>query len=451
MIIKKDINAKGLFAIFYLLTIFFFIQCENEPNPLGLNILPPGDALQLYSDTITLKAENSDRVFNAAVNSPFAMLGSYEDNRFGFAKASFFMQVVPKDIEDNRLYKDIEITSAKLYIVKEDFYGSKNASFDLDIYPADSIPYDTGYYSDFEPELYYDKNTQVTDGPFSFSPDEAIISIPLSLDFVKQHILTATTSDSVFSSNTAFLNHFKGFYFVSKDIHSVDGAIESLNFSNDASGLSLFTNDNDTIDFVFNSDYCTNVNVFETNELVSIQQMNENRTNSDNWVYIQSMGGVSAKVDMGALSDWMASKPSDSTIINKAEIFIDVINEDVNIAHFPPPDKLTFTYTSEYRVFDNLPDSPCYLSINNNDEITTQSYNYYGGYYNDSLYNYTFRISRYIQVLMNKQIDEHEWFYLTPGLYDKKYFELVYNSSIANRVVIDKDIKLIITYSEINN
>ncbi len=458
MIGQKNSKSKNALMLFCLIPILLLNQCENKINPLGEDILPPNDKLSISSDTIMLTARNRDKVINAASNASILLLGSYEDDIFGFAKADFFLQLAPEDYTDTRLYQDLTVDSARLFILPEDFYGNKKASFNVELNMVNAdLPTDTGYFSDFNADDYYTENIQIIDGNFSFTPEDSILSIPVSMDFVNQYLLSADVEDSVYSAATDFLDYFKGFYFTINEQHTSDGAIEYLNITNKQTRLSLYytktLNDEDIVDTInFKvDDNCTNISVFECDNLKEIKQRNTSDA-GDDWIYIQSLGGVSAEVDMKKLYSWTDSMANAPIIINKAEVLVDVIDEGVNIEQFTPADPLTFTFTDEFRVYDYLPDAPCYISdISNEDKISSRALNYYGGNYDSDTKSYDFRISRYVQSILDNELDTVTYFNLFPGDYDSENFILVYNSSIAERVIIDKDIKLIITYSETNN
>jgi hypothetical protein len=103
-----------------ILTFLFLFACKDDPTLIGVNLLPPGDKLYVYDDSIEVPSAN------VYLNDPlpsddFLILGEYNDQFFGPMKASFITEIRPFSII--KKYNIKKIDAAYIVLNLYDFGG----------------------------------------------------------------------------------------------------------------------------------------------------------------------------------------------------------------------------------------------------------------------------------------------------------------------------------------
>lgn len=439
-----DKTLKQSSLILFFLVGAFFISCNDNPGVIGLDIIPPDDEIFVYFDTSTniqthtvyKDSIRSDEGVLSASRS-YSLLGNYIDPVFGASNAEFFTQVrLSKNQVD--FGEDFILDSMILYLKLVNIYGDNRTSpLDVSVYQlTDTINVSESYYSDINPENYFDPNEVI--GQKSISPNitDSIISISINhLEFLD--LLTDTNN---LIDNDAFLKVFKGLYITTNQINTT-GTIMSFDMLSVNSKLKIYYHNysettpiipmsaHSSFDLLIN-EKCARVNIFQHDYSMGetpIQNIND-YTIEDTLVYVQAMGGVKVKVDITDVLKW---QDSTGVVISSARLHIPVLENSTEI--FEPLVKLNLAYINDEGTNEFFPD------IFHNGTFYPE---YFDGKYNQTLNAYEFNIGLYIQKMIDNELPLNG-FYIYP--YSTE------NPTMANRVILkggkaNEGIKLYITY-----
>ncbi len=440
-----------------LIPVFFFIplifSC-NEPDLIGLGVQPPSDKLNVkFSDTATISAYSMIEDSIRSDETTYNLLGSYNDPVFGKTYASTYTQLQLSSNNVNFGNNPV-LDSIVLCLQYKNYYGDIKQSQTLKVYEiTESIYKDSSYYStrkisigDKIGEITYIPNQEdsVVVNGINSAPH---LRIKLYNSFGQK--ILAASGTSYLSDNTNFLNFIKGIYLTSKpeseplDPDNTAIIYYNLLSSSSVSGIIFYyqNSDEDSLEYRFDiNEGCARFNNFEhynyDNADISLkQQMAGDTLKGDSILYVQSMAGVKVKIKFPFIENF--SQPN-KIAVNMAELVLKVDNNDLNIDKYNPPLRLTLVRIDENGLSNTIPDFPDPLNPTNS-EIE-----YFGGFYDTSSKEYKFRISYYIQDLINGTLKDY-------GLY-----LIVYGSAgQANRVILNgskrsiNNMKLQLTYTEI--
>jgi hypothetical protein len=438
----KTIRAQiGLVIIIILGSLILFQACKKEPDQVGVGIRPEDDIVNVFNqDTSSIMAytvrEDSTKTDETQLN----LLGSYWDPVFGKTTATLYTQIRLSengyDFGDNPVLDSIVLT-----MDYSSYYGDTNDQIQLRIYQlSESIFQDSVYYStnsvDFDPvelaslSLFPRPNSPVVAGGDTVLPQ---LRIRLSDDFGNA-ILNAPSS--AFIDNDNWLEFFKGFAMVPEETSST-GSILSFDLLSDISRMVLYysNDEQDSLDFVFLiNDNCARFMNYEHYGYVHAdaslqQQVLEGDTELGNKrLYLQAMGGLKVKIMFPHIKSIVANG---NIAINDAKL---VINDYQDEEEFTPPNRLVVVGINEQGKNYIIPD---------------QFELYYGGFYDSTKNQVIFRITRYIQSLLEEGAQDYGLHLLVASA------SLVPNRQIINGAMPDppvpysKRFKLNITYTPV--
>lgn len=413
--------------IITLYTFIYFISllgCKKESNTIGLGVHPPEDKINVnFSDTTTLSVFTVCDDSVSSSNLSLNLLGSYIDPVFGDSKVEFLTQIrLPSD--NVNFGNDLTVDSLILYLDYSGYYGDTTTQQEIKVYELiKDINDTTTYYSNFNVNEFYDTD-ELAYVSYLPKPNDSVFAITFtnSTFIEKINLLFSDSTNPV--DNEAFLNIFKGLYISTDKVFS-NGAIIYYNLLSSESKMTLYYNDSLSYDFVIDNE-CARINLFEHDySSTSFYTHINDTTFEDSVVYIQSMGGVKAKIKFPFISNWLDSC---AISINKAELVIKVENNTTDV--YAPPSKLLLTEIIDDEGGIALLD----------DQFVSEDY--FDGNYDSESKTYKFNIARYIQQLIDGK--EDFGLYLFPAD----------NRVSANRAVLtsgkhSNKMKLLITYSKL--
>jgi len=411
--------------LFFAILILIVFSCKKDPTNVGINVQPSGDLLIVEKgDSSTFFASTILDDSISTDGRSLSLFGRITDPIFGISTADFVTQF---RIEDNNLFfgTSIQADSMVLFLDYGGFYGDTSQPQKISIYKlTNDIYYDSTYYSNYNISNLYDNTNLLGEKTFYPQPNDTALSITLS-NTLAQEFLTADTSN--FRNNENFISFFKGLALI---CDSTMG--QSILYFNFMSGKSLlrmyYTNTEDGTthyDFVLNNN-CERINKYTHNYNGTDIPANLNDTLSTK-VYIQSMGGVKTKLQF-ELPNEIKSK---NIAINKAQLILTADDKTTTQTDiYPVPDALLLELIDNIEGFDAPIDY--YLSPD-----------YFNGKYDTETNTYTFNLTRYIQKLVNNEV-ENNGFYIIPSG----------NKISANRLVIlnsdENKIQLKLFYTKLN-
>jgi hypothetical protein len=395
--LKPTTNSlPGLFAILILSVVFLF-SCNKEPDLVGLDLLPEGDRLGAsFMDTSTIIAYTvyEDSVLTSKMT--FGVIGSIYDEVFGKTTASLYTQI-KLTTNAPTFGTNPVVDSVVLVLPYYGLFGDSTAMQAFKVYElTDSLSINTKYYSN-SPGPAFNEGSLLAEQTFlprvndSVVVDTATKVIPqLRLKFkplMGERILNATTTD--LENNDNFVTYFKGIVIKTDPENTPgSGSLVSFYLTSTLSRLKMYYhNTEDTLIYNFGIEASARFNRYDHNGYaeaspdLKAQLINHDTLQGKQKLFIQAFGGTKVKLRFPYLKKWAADKK-----IAIADAKLIMINAD-----FSPP----FEAPTQLALRAILTDSTQGVLVDENEGTS-----YFDGTYNDSK-GYQFRISRYIQQLLN--------------------------------------------------
>lgn len=425
--------------IYFLMVAFAAIivsSCQKEPDLIGLNLLPPGEYLNLdHIDTTSIVAytvrEDSLRTDELSLN----LVGSIADPLFGTTTASFYTQY--RLTKNNLTFGENAVAdSMVLTIVYKGIYGDSLAPKTVRVYEmADTINFDSTYYShqtiatlpDLIGEATFVPNLKTADSVNgAYMPPH--MRIVLTPEFANK-IMTADSSD--LASNINFNRAFKGLFITSTNATaSGTGSILYLDLLSTVSRVKLYYHnslDTTSIVFAFGSSSArfNHYDHFDYNgaDPSLLQQFGGDTMAGQQRLFVQSMGGAKIKLQIPYLKALAANK---RIAVNEALL---IVTSDDATDTYKMPSLLAIRKITESGGYTALPDE-------------AEGSSFVSGTLKGNK-DYHFRITQYIQNRL-----------LNPDEPDYGLMLIVAGSSISsNRAVLkgpgnsDGGMKLVIYYT----
>lgn len=414
------------FALFYL-----FTSCKKEEK-MGLEVLPQSEIIksQFYDKTEIQSFIVATDTFKIK-NLSKSLIGEYEDPIFGTNKAGFITQINLSK-EDVDFGEDFEIDSIVFYLNIDRIFGDSIAEQELEIYEINKDLEDIDYKEeDFNvSEFYNNDNLIVSKNIVFFENENFNDSIGINMtdenpEF-KEKMQILFSDNTNLENNESFLEKIKGFYLKS----TKTGVIASVNLLNSFSCMTLFyKNSEDTTSHIFNiNEDCIRLNSYERYyENTDFFSQIDDTLNIAEKIYLQGIGGLRSKIDFPELfENWT---DTGKICVNKAELIFTIDESSFLHENYSLPDQLYLEMVNEDGISKIITD----LEI-------TQTYSYFGGYYNEEDKTYKFNISKYIQDLIDGNYKTYGLRLMTIG-----------SAILPQRVVLegDNNIKLNLTYTKL--
>ena len=425
-----------------LVLLLFVVSCEKDPDVVGLSVTPPQD--QIYGermDTATIVAysvlEDSIKTNYTSLN----LLGSTFDPVFGRTDASFYTQYLLSSVNVDFGANPV-VDSLILYLGYNGYYGDTTTPLTLRVYEMDESLYlDSSYYSN---DVTKTKGVELAHMTFRPSPTDSVmvdtIKVGPLLKINMSKISKAFANKiinapkEVLASNSEFIKYMKGLY-VKVDPVSYKGSILYFNLMGSLSAMNLYYH-NDSVDSLrfpmIVNEYAARYNHFGHNNYLLAdpnfrkQLVYKDTTLGNQILYLQTTGGVRVKLWFPYLKNWAKDK---KIAINEAKLILPNAAKD---GEYEAPAKLV--------LLANTDDGALAQTV---DEL--EGATYFGGSYLSASYEYQFRVSRYVQALVNNSKTDYGLSLLVSG-----------SAVRANRLIIngaknaERPMRLQIKYSYSN-
>lgn len=436
---KKDLRVL---ATLVALTAAF-MSCEYNDNELGTDILPPGDNVIVYYDTIfeidayTMTGKplvTSEVAYDA---STLMMLGFMQDTIMGSSTASVVTQ-----FNANSSYKpatNLEIDSLYLSLYVNDFLGDVEEDLMLSVYEFTERIYlerDTLYYSNYEAEGKFKPVplAQMTITPEDKTTYKLLIE---NQDFIDK-FMAVESDTNIFYNDSIFKDYFNGLYITAEPV-SAGGTMARVQLSSAFTRLSMrYANDSTEVDSTAERDFryahflidqfsSQKINLFEHDYSgTQIEEILDDESAASPFAYVQGMGGVNTRFSFASLQEWIDRNP---IIINSATLVFDVVPEDESgIRDEELPGRLMFRTVTEDDSYELIYD---YLILLSNDPTVEASR--FGGYrkaeskgmFSDTVYTYRFNMGLHFQYMLDEAKSDNDFvLQLYDGLTNPKYSKL---------------------------
>jgi len=392
-------------------------SCNVKDKELGVDILPPGDSVALFHDTIfeieayaiTAKpSPTSELSFSA---SRLMLLGAMVDTIVGRSEGSVVTQF--NTTTAFKAAPNTVIDSLFLALYMFDFVGDTDQEINLSVHEfTERITMDSIYYFDFDPEGKYNPVPLVQ---LSFLPEnESTVELLIEdQDFIDK-FLAISTDTNYFVNDSIFKDYFNGFY-ISAEPVSPKGTMARIQLANVNTRLTMkYANDSTDVDTTAGPDFIyahfginefssQKINLFEHDFTgTTLSGIIDDEAAISPYCYVQGMGGVNTRFSFASLVDWMDENP---LVINSAILVFDVVpEEESGIMYDDMPDRLMIGTVLEDERFEPIYDYHVLWFNDPNQEAAR-----FGGYkqaeslgmFFDTTYTYRFNMGLHFQNMID--------------------------------------------------
>jgi hypothetical protein len=372
--------------------------CTNETSSIGIGLIDPLGTD--FTDTVTVSAysflEDTINTTNTSAN----LVGDIHDPIFGNVTASTYAQFSLSGSAVNFGASPV-IDSVVLTLQLASYYGDTSSAVGIRVYQlSEPLDANTNYYNnstvahDATPLNYsltgysIQPSTHVIVDTGDYSPH---LRIRLSQEF-GQYLLN---NQDQMTSNSTFKNFFKGLCITAENHTGSNGYILLTNMTSSLTGIILYYhNENSgTTKYTFScasdcrrfTNYNHDYNASSDQSFIQ-EVLQGDRTIGNTKLFVQATGGVKTHISFPYLKDAFKSI-GNRVVINRAELVItDIDPHEIYLVH---PANLTLQGILANGSFTYLPDDEYYTSSS-----------YFGGTYDATRHEYRFRITRYVQELV---------------------------------------------------
>jgi hypothetical protein len=441
---KFQMKKKDLWVLAITMGLIgAFVSCEYNDNELGTDILPPGDNVIVYHDTIfeidayTMRGKplvTSEVTFSG---TRLMLLGSMEDTIIGRSTASVVTQYNASS--SYRPADNLEIDSLYLTLYTYDFLGDVEQDITISVYEFTErvyLDFDSTYYSDYDIEGKYDPLplVQQTISPEDGSSYKFLIE---DQDFMDK-FMAVQSDTNLFYHDSIFKDYFNGFYITAEPV-AASGTMARIQLANTQTRLSMrYANDSTEVDSTTERDFAyahfsidqyssQKINVFEHDYTgTHVEEIIDDQEANSPYLYVQGMAGVNTRFSFASLQDWIDQNP---IILNSATLVFDVVPEEQSgVRDDDLPDRLMIRTIAEDESYDPIYDYFVLLSNDPNQEASG-----FGGYkkadsegmFSDTTYTYRFNMGLHFQSMLDETISGNDFILqLNKGLNNPKYSKL---------------------------
>ncbi len=433
---------RWLSAAIIIGLIGVLVSCEYNENSLGTDVLPPGDNVIVYHDTIFEIDAYSMRGKRVQTSENYSgtklmLLGSVEDTIIGLSKAEVVTQ-----FNSTATYQpadNLEIDSLFLALYVYDFLGDTEQDITLSVYEfTERIYLDTAhsYYSDYDVEGKYDPVPllEQTITPENGTTYELLIE---DQDFIDK-FLAIQADTNYFYNDSIFKDYFNGFYITAEPVSS-EGTMARIQLSNTQSRLTMkYANDSTDVDSTAERDFAfahfaidqyssQKINTFEHDYTgTALEEIIDDEQSFSPYTYVQGMSGVNTRFSFTNLQEWIDQNP---IIINSATLVFDVVPEqESGILYDDLPSRLMIGTILDEASYEPIYD---YFVLLSNDP--TQQASRFGGYkkaeskglFSDTTYTYRFNMGLHFQSMLDGEKADNDFvLQIDNGMINPQYSKL---------------------------
>jgi hypothetical protein len=444
-------------ALTGLIGVILFYSCTDKTSQIGANLVPNGPLSDLKMNIVALNAYTvtKDSVITSRLHQN--LLGVLNDPILGKTTSSIYAQFLP-ELKNFRGFDGYTLDSVILsFTYSGTYFGDTLTEQTVKIYELqEGLDKSTKYYSNQNKtynSLEIARHTfsltsevsgskkRIKKGPINIKIDKNNSFIK-KLWNIKKKDFFDTAADTV--EVKKFFNYFNGLFITTELVNtSEEGALLGVNMLNSATSLTFYTTKDDNtkkhFKFIVIDGFCAWFNNYKHNNyqeaenLFKEQVLLGNKNLGKEKLYIQPLGGTHVHIDFPNLKDL---NKLGNLIINKAELILNYKDvEEDKTSNFKNPVNLGIGVRHVNNSVSVIPDA--YYDIS-----------YLGGKIDILKKEYRFRITKYVQeVLQNK--DEGELgLYLFTANENITYNRLIFTGfDPADPELFSNRFRLEVTYS----
>ena len=443
---KKELATMYKFVVGFVGMVITLWSCSSDPGKIGLGLLPTGDLVKVSSivEKDAIKAYTATDGNMRTDEPAYNLLGTFNDPIFGKTTADFAFQVRLNSYPD---YSKIAVPdSLVLSLLYMEVYGDTLTPQKLKVYELGTdLVLDDKYYQDtnlkgfitgnavgelnYIPKFKLDSLSTKYGSTKALPKDTVIQEIAIKLDNSLLQKLWAADSLTM-SDNDRFIKFFKGLYIEAGDLNQA-GSIMKINSIAVGSQLVMHYHNSDNDTLKLNYAYSINTNSARVSRFAHDYPKTVFDANLDSLIYLQSSGGLRAKILIPDLVNW---SDSSNIAINQAQLIFQIDTTIAEVTKYPPAEQLVLAVIGKTKTNqDSL-----YLPSDH-----TFSSAYYGGIYNSKDKTYRFNIAKQMKDIIDKKKVNYG-FYLATAFRSDTYRQTVLKGATSKT-----GIKFQITYSKI--
>ncbi|MGN0033528.1 MAG: DUF4270 domain-containing protein [Candidatus Limimorpha sp.] len=436
-----------IITLFSILCLALVSSCKRNPERVGDNMQPDGSVIYAsfdgnYNDIIAA----TNKVDKITASSPASvMLGNMSDPFFGITNVGFYTQV-SLSTNSHSWGNGAVADSVVLQLCYNGYYGDTTQAMTLRVYELkEKLSTDSVYYSNQEFECGVEELGNLTFIPrplTSSDSSRSVLRIPLNTTFGNYLIDSASN----FVSQSAFKDFFRGVHVVC-DKQPSAGSILNFDLKNTYTFLRVYYHNDDNDDLYYNFGMTSSdasVNHFSHDYEAAAHPIVFNDT-TQQYLYLQGAAGPRVWIKFPNIAQWadnIASEEGARIIINEAKLVmrgapVMIDGQQNDTATYTPPVKLIAVGAK----FDT---DTTYVMLS--DQLVSAEY--YGGNYDKENDEVWFRLSEYVQQLINDGVgadNDGIFVYVNAGttIPRRWIFNRIANDSLNN------NLRLEIIYSKV--
>lgn len=395
-------------GLLLLLTLF---SCKKDSYEVGIDILPPSDTLGVcYTDTMTVIAYTVLHDSSRTDESSYGMLGAIMDPVFGKTSTTIYSQFLLStegvDFGDNPV-----LDSVILMLYYTGYYGDTNTLQQVKVYELSEDLYtDSSYYSNQTAATY---SNLLANQYYKPRPTDSVkiygkkaapqlrINLSKRTKYLGNKLLSAPAS--ILGDNEVFVTFFKGLAIESQPVNQKGGFI-TFSTSSGYSNLILYYHNDDkdslSYDLTIGDDaarftrfnhykYADACPEFRQQVLYGDTALGKDK------LFLQAMSGTRIKVQIPYLRSLIKNR---KIAISNAQLVFENPDKDTTLS---PPEKLSIYKIDSAGNIGLLADY-------------YEGSSYYGGAYKESTRTYPFRITLYLQDILDDETAANPYLYISP-------------------------------------
>ena len=391
-------------ALFIGALAIFGVSCSKTTEKIGNGLFPEGDHIgAFFTDSLAIECHSMTIDSMVTKGMSTCLLGSMMDPVMGLTDANIFTQLHLSSTHQSFGSEPV-IDSVVLQLSVTGYYGDTTTQQTVHVYElADSLA-SSDYYYQFSDVAV--KPIDLANG-YQFYPrpktnltitgtdtiEQATIRIPLDNSFGEQLVHADTTA---YSDPVSFKTFCYGLKICCESVGQ-DGAICYLNpTSNTVTKLQVYYRETPSDDKQMRYDfYITSDDIYFNQYLHDYtlgsaefvgQVIQNDQALGQSQLYLQSMGGVRSLLTFPGITEWAEQQQEEGChiIINEAKLILPSLTALADTCYLTPPSSLAL------------------LSVNADGGTSLlddyfEGSGYYGGSYSNVKHSVTFRISEYLQ------------------------------------------------------
>lgn len=408
----KFLLKKSIKGLLFLTTLFLIISvssCYKPAGEIGAIIQPEDSKLQVeWTDTTVVYAFSvpDDTVRTDGLST--TLLGSILDPTFGHTTASFYSQFMLEN-SGHRFGINPQVDSLVLQLkYTGDAYGDSTTQLTAKVYQMQGdLDLNTEYYSNIDIPVF---PTDYANYSFTPKPNDSVVVGEDTISQILRINLNEISPDlannlinidtTLMDSNDVFMNYFKGLYVTTAPVSS-NGSLVNFDLFNARSKMTLYyhNDEDDSLEFDYPITVITQYaskyeHDFESGEAEFIQQVLQGDTAlGGNKFYVQGISGVASIIKIPNITAWSRLG---TVALNEAKLVLPGNSSDTL---YSAPAQLALAAILDDGTYGFIPDD-------NGQDL------YFGGKYKASARSYTFRITRYLQSLIDDPTIKNNGLYL---------------------------------------